>query len=321
MGVSRRSTLATARTYPDLHCSGEHGAGIVTDSRTSVVAIVTAFRPDAGIAAVVTSAAEQCDRVVVVDNTPAGEPGADTMLPEHDRVRVERPGVNEGLAGALNRGVALAADATALLLLDQDSAPSDNLVARLARHLDRDRIGIAAPAPWDAAADRYLDPRAARRPVVADLPVVITSGMLVRRSFVDAIGPFREDFFVDGIDQDYCLRARRAGWRVVQDRSVRLPHSLGETRWRGWGRLRLRSTQHPTWRLYWTARNTVVLAREHWRREPRWVITALALLGYVAVTVALFEPPRLVRLRRLARGLRDGCRGRVDPTQVPGAPS
>src|SRR5690606_24325337 len=119
----------------------------------------------------VTSAIEQCERVIVVDNTPAGEAGADARLPAHDRLRVERTGTNEGLAGALNRGVALAGDATALLLLDQDSAPPEGLVERLARHLTRDGIGIAAPAPWDAAADRYLDPRATRRRVVADLPV------------------------------------------------------------------------------------------------------------------------------------------------------
>lgn len=293
----------------------------MTGSPGSVTAVITAFRPDARLTEVVGRATEQCDRVIVVDNTPRGEPGADAWFPDDGAVRLTRPGVNEGLAGALNRGVKLAGDATALLLLDQDSAPPDGLVERLARHLVDDGIGIAAPAPWDADATRYLDPRASRRPVVADLPVVITSGMLVRRAVLDAVGPFREDFFVDGIDQDFCLRVRRAGWRVVQDRSVLLPHHLGDTRWRGRGALRLRSTQHPTWRLYWTARNTMVLARENWRREPRWVLTALALLGYVAVTVALFEPPRLVRLRRLTHGARDGCRGRVDPTQVPGAPS
>lgn len=286
-----------------------------------VVAVVTAFRPDDRLAAVVASAAAQCARVVVIDNTPAGEPGAAALRVAGDHVTLERPGRNLGLAGALNRGVALAGDAAALLLLDQDSAAPERLVERLTTHLVRGRVGIAAPAPWDATVGRYLDPRAARRPLVADLPVVITSGMLVRRAVLDAVGPFREDFFVDCVDQDFCLRARQAGWRVVQDRSVHLPHSLGDTRWRGWGPLRLRSTQHPTWRLYWAARNTMVLAREHWRSEPAWVATTVALLGYVAVTVALFEPPRRPRLARMARGVRDGWTGRTDDSQRPGGPS
>jgi len=218
-----------------------------------------------------------------------------------------------------NRGAALAGDCDDVLLLDQDSVLPSDLVERLGRHLaEMPDVGIATPAPWDSTASRYLDPRATRRPEVADVTVAITSGMLVRRWALNDIGPFREDFFVDCIDQDYCLRARRSDWRVIQDRSVPLTHSLGDTRWRGIGPLRFRSTQHPTWRLYWAARNTVVLARENWRTEPLWVCTALAFLGYSAVTVALFEPPRATRVRSLLHGARDGWSGRTDETQRPG---
>jgi len=285
------------------------------------VALVTAFRPDDRLTAVVESARAQCDLVLVVDNTPEGEPGAEALLPRDDRVVVERSGRNLGLAGALNLGVDRAGPATAYLLLDQDSVVPDGLVERLGAHLSDPSIGVVTPVPWDATVDRPLDPRAAHRAELADLPVAITSGMLVRAETLATVGRFREDFFVDSIDQDFCLRVRRAGWRVVQDRRVRLPHSLGETRWRGWGPLRLRSTNHPTWRLYWAARNGIVLARENWRTEPRWVATSLAFLGYVAVTVVLFEPPRLTRLARLAHGVRDGWSGRTDERQRPGSAS
>ncbi|WP_158609507.1 glycosyltransferase [Cellulomonas triticagri] len=287
-----------------------------------VAAVVTAFRPDERATAVVRSAAAQCATVVVVDNTPEGEPGTDALPEVAALATVLRPGRNLGLAGALNAGAASVPPGTDLLLLDQDSAVPDGLVAALAAHLDDDpRTGVAAPVPWDVDADRPLDPRAAHRPPLADLPVVITSGMLVRRAALDAVGPFREDFFVDCVDQDFCLRVRHAGWRVVQDARVRLPHSLGETRWRGIGPLRLRSTSHATWRLYWTARNGTVLAREHLRREPAWVIVSAALQCYVALTVLLFEPPRAQRLATLLRGLRDGWTGRTDPRMRPGGPA
>ncbi|HEY0216256.1 MAG TPA: glycosyltransferase [Cellulomonas sp.] len=289
---------------------------------TTVAAVVTAFRPDARLREVVRSAAEQADVVVVVDNTPLGEPGTDALPEVATHARVLRPGTNLGLAAALNLGVADAGRSDAVLLLDQDSVLPDGLVAALTARLAADpTIGVACPLPWDADADRPLDPRATHRPELADLPVAITSGMLVRRAALDGAGSFREDFFVDCVDQDFCLRVRRAGWRVVQDARVRLPHSLGETRWRGVGPLRLRSTSHPTWRLYWTARNGTVLARESWRREPVWAATSLALQTYVAVTVLLFEPPRLRRLRTLAHGARDGWAGRTDPRMRPGAPS
>lgn len=285
---------------------------------TAVAAVVTAFRPDRRLVEVVRSAAAQCSAVVVVDNTPADEPGTDALPEVAELAQVHRPGANLGLAAALNAGVARVDPAADLLLLDQDSVVPDGLVAALGGRLAADpRTGIAAPVPWDAAEDRPLDPRASRRPELADLPVVITSGMLVRRAALDATGPFREDFFVDCVDQDFCLRVRRAGWRVVQDARVRLPHSLGETRWRGVGPLRLRSTAHATWRLYWTARNGAVLGREHLRTEPAWVATSAALQAYVALTVLLFEPPRLRRLSTLLHGARDGLAGRTDPRMRP----
>lgn len=291
-----------------------------------VAAVVTAYHPDERLRDVVEAALAQCVRVVVADNTPDtpdddGGRGAATALAglvDGDLVRLVADGRNAGLAAALNRGVAAVGDdVDAVLLLDQDSRLPEGLVGGLSVHLARDGVAVAAPAPWDEQADRYLDPRAALRPVVADLPVVITSGMLVRRDVLATVGPFRADFFVDCVDQDFCLRVRAAGGRVVQDRSVHLPHSLGTTRWRGVGPLRLRTTGHPGWRLYWAARNGVVLAREHARAEPRWVATSLALLAYVAVTVALFEPPRGRRLLLMARGARDGWAGRTDGRQVP----
>lgn len=287
-----------------------------------VVALLTAYHPDARLADVVAGALTQVGRVVVVDNTPTG-PGAAEVL---DAVRsgaapgaveVHRTGSNAGLAAALNAGVRHAGEPELLLLLDQDSVLEPGTVTRLRPHLADADVAAVVPAPWDASTQRYLDPRAHRRPEVVEVATAITSGMLLRRSSLVAVGPFREDFFVDLVDLDLCLRLRARGWRIVQDRSVLLPHSLGETRWHGRGPFRLRATHHPTWRLYWIARNSVVLLREHAWRQPVWAVTWCAILAYWAVTIAAFEPPRGARLRLFARGLVDGSRGRTGPGMRP----
>ncbi|GEL97666.1 glycosyltransferase [Cellulomonas terrae] len=287
------------------------------------VAVVTAYRPGPALRAVVAAAAPQVDVVVVVDNTPVGTPGAAEVLEPSEGLEIVSMGYNSGLAAALNTGIARHPDSAQVLLLDQDSSIPRDLVERLADRLGEDpRIGVVAPAPWDAAAGRYLDPRASGRPVLADLGAVITSGMLVRRGVLDEVGGFREDFFVDCVDQEFCLRVRAAGWRVTQDRSVLLPHELGETRWHGWGPLRLRATHHATWRLYWIGRNSAVMLREHARSETAWSLQWVAIVGYWALTIVLFEPPRWERLRTLAGGLRDGARGRAVPSRYrPQGPS
>lgn len=297
----------------------------MTDSDSSadrVAAVLTAFRPDSRLVDVVQSALAQCLGVVVVDNTPMGGVTARELLGSQPNVVVIESRENLGLASALNRGVAETGESEFILFLDQDSVLERDVVSRLQELLDAEPTrGIAAPAPWDAEADRYLDPRTALRPMVSTMPVVITSGMLMRRRAWRQTQGMREDFFVDCVDQDICLQVRRAGWSIVQDRSVLLRHTLGEATWHGFWVFRLRATHHPTWRLYWVARNGVILSRENMRFDPRWSFVNLAILGYWLLTVLLVEPPRFMRMRTMLHGIEDGIRRRRDARFLPGAQS
>lgn len=278
----------------------------MTTAALHVVAIVTWFHPDASAHERLHQAATQCDSVLVVDNTPTGS-GVPGSPPQ---VRYLPLGGNHGLAGALNAGLQVLPEAyDAVLLLDQDSTLQDGAVGLLSRHLQRSAVGIAAPTPWDEEEHRWVDPRAHLRPEVAEVDAVITSGMLIRRACLDGVGGFREDFFVDAVDQDFCLRARSAGWLIVQDRSVRLAHRLGATRWHRLAGLRVRATHHTDWRLYSGARNGAVLIREHAARRPRWAVVNSLQLLYWLVTVIAFEPPRPRRAARFLTGLLHGLRG------------
>lgn len=278
-------------------------------------AIITWFHPSADVVDGVRAALRDCDVVVVVDNTPGGQAAHDVSIPAG--VVYVAQGGNTGLAAALNTGLArLAPDVLHVLLLDQDSVMPEHGLPRLLGHLAAADVAIAAPSAWDVRSGRGIDPLVALADTVRERDVVITSGAVVRRAALESVGTFRDDFFLDAVDQDMCLRLRNAGWRILQDQSVRLGHALGETRWHRVGRFSLRSTSHPTWRLYTAARNGAVLLREHARRRPRWCLRSAAQLGYWLVTVLLFEPPRRQRAAALVRGFHDGLAGRGS-----GAPS
>ena len=288
-------------------------------ARDRSVAVMTAFNPDENLRLVVNSVVAQCQRLIIVDNTPTGKKSALDVVGERVGVTILRSPHNVGLAAALNRGIAQSGDAEFIFLLDQDSTPPDSMVENLVAVLDADpRRGVAGPAPWDAIAERYLDPRTSGRPQIAEMPVIITSAMLMRRTAYTSTKGMRNDFFVDCVDQDLCLHIRRAGWLIVQDKSLLLPHSLGETTWHGVGRFRLRATHHPTWRLYWIARNGVMLSVENVIFDPRWAITNMLILGYWFLTVALFEAPRLPRLAALTRGVFDGLLRHRNARYLPG---
>ncbi|TCO58685.1 glycosyltransferase family 2 protein [Actinocrispum wychmicini] len=285
-----------------------------------ISAIVTAYHPDERLLAVIEAARAACVEVLVVDNTPDGSPLLAGELP--DGARVLRSSKNLGLAGALNLGWrSLSPDCDAVLLLDQDSVVPEQLVTQLAAHLDTPSVGAVAPSPWDAERGSYIDPRTTLRPDVADRDAVMTSGLIVRRSLLDKLGGFREDFFVDCVDHDFCLRLRRAGYRIVQDKRVRLPHSLGDLREHRFLIGHVRVTHHPTWRLYWVVRNGVVLVRENLAAKPVWSLTSILIMVRWAMLTALYERPRGKRLTAMWRGLQDGVTGRTDRRFLPAGAS
>jgi rhamnosyltransferase len=288
----------------------------------TIAAVATAFHPDERLTAVVEAALKSCARVVVVDNTPGDGPSLTDTLCDRPGVTVLRDGRNSGLAAALNAGVdallGTAGDQPDLVLfLDQDSILGEDLVLGLAQHLTDPSVGIAAPAAWDEQQGRYYEPGTANGPDVADRDVVITSGMLVRREVLTEVGRFRTEFFVDHVDNDFCLRVRAAGYRVLRDKRQKLAHSLGQRNQHKLPGVSVSSSRHPTWRLYWIARNGTVLIREHRRDAPAWArATAAYLLWWFGLRTAI-EAPRGPRALAMLRGFRDGFRGRVSRRYLP----
>lgn len=272
-----------------------------------IAAVVTAYHPDERLLAVVESVQESCAQIVVVDNTPEGAASVADKIEETDSVIVLRSGVNRGLAHALNLGVSrLPAGVEAVVFLDQDSVLDPDVVPRLAEHLADQTIGIAAAAPWDTVHERFYETFHGRHEEVADRAITITSGMLIRRELLAKVGEFREDFFVDYTDLEYSLRVRRAGARIVQDKRLKLPHSIGERRTHKFLGVNVAVTHKAPWRDYWQLRNGLITVREQARFSPAWAVTAVLYLGRAAVQAVLFEDDRRASTGAVMRGLRDG---------------
>ena len=286
-----------------------------------IAAIVTAYHPDGLLPGVVEAALAACEHVIVVDNTPraAGAAPGDPLGGLSDpRVTLLATGRNLGLAAGLNAGLAaLPEDAEAVLLLDQDSVVPDGMIEGLAKILDDPSIGIVGPSPVDAVTGATYETLTGRHTQVDDRDIVITSGMLVRRSCLEKIPGFREDFFVDYVDVDFCLRLRRAGVRIVRDLSLTMPHSIGDVRTHRFLGRSVQIGHQAAWRHYWNTRNGVVLIREHLRRNPVWAVANALFLGRWFVHLVLFEPKRVSAAAAYLRGLLDGLTGSVAARYIP----
>ena len=301
-----------------------------------VVAVVVTHRPDPSLAgALLEALAPQVAEVVVVDNgTPAAT--LDALRPTLDRLgcALVELGANRGIAAAQNVGVAHARDrgATHVLLSDQDSLPAPDMVARLLTGLARaheDPPGAGRPPAAvgpvttddrnsGAAllfADRTWGPRRAEVPDVdgalVEATFLIASGCLVTTAALETVGPMNEAWFIDHVDLEWGLRARRAGLGLYGVVGARLDHALGDRTQRVPGRRRAVHIHSPR-RNYYLARNTVLLVRSG-LMPVRWRVGYAAWITKYSAFHVLAVPPRGARLRYLARGLLDGLRGRTGP--------
>ncbi len=228
---------------------------------------------------------------------------------------------NLGLACGLNSLMARASleGFTDILLLDQDSEPNATTVADLIHHAqgsERDREGVAVIAarlvpPQDGFYKpvRYAFRGSPRTDGLAAVDYAPTSGSLVSLAAYSQIGPFRDDFFIGGIDIEWGFRAWSKGWASYIVPAVTMTHRWGEPV-SGDEIGKPQILRHAPIRNYYYTRNAIATARlPHiplsWR-----IRSCVALAGQIGLLALKGSPGAL---RPIAAGLRDGFKGRLGP--------
>jgi rhamnosyltransferase len=203
-----------------------------------------------------------------------------------------------------------------VLLLDQDSVLDEGMVERLiAVHReipDPARLAVLGAGfrdihkPDAGSSDRGLP--------WEEVESVITSGSLLRPATLDLIGPFREEFFIDYVDSEFCFRARARGYRVARTREPLMSHAIGaSTRHRilGIGKW---TSNHSADRRYYMSRNDTVMLKEYAGfRWGGWAIKSLGRRVRACKRIALYEEDKLDKIAAVASGWWDGVRGRLGP--------
>ena len=300
-----------------------------------VLAVVVAYLPDIGaLRALLHVLLAQTAGVFVVDNTPAGDRRVETLCAAFAQgsLKLIRLGNNLGIAHALNVGIdaALAAEATHVLLSDQDSLPAPGMVATLLAAMDElrragQRVGAVGPTYIDRhtgatspfqveiAGKFFYGHRkpSAEHPIINAL-TLITSGTLIPAPVLRDVGPMREDFFIDYVDNEWNHRARVAGYSLFGVGAALMYHSMGDRALRMWYFGWRQESAYSPVRVYYRIRNFVALCRLpfipwRWKLRNGWYW-----LGFV-YTQTVFGQQRLAALRMATRGLWDGLRGRMGP--------
>lgn len=302
-----------------------------TPNQDRVVAVISAFQPTRELVEHCAQLAPQVSDIVVVDDGSDERAASVLDALAAARVIVVKHAGNSGIGAAMNTGFERARQLGRefVVTFDQDSEAPTGFIDSLVDEYDRlvskgVLVGMVAPEYYSATPQSR--PEHVGDYIEAYAP--IQSGMLMPLSVIDALGPQREDLFIDMIDTEYFLRAKRAGFIAVCAPRLMLDHGFGHRLYinvfgrrlkKPNGQPRMVKVSSP-FRYYYRARNRILVSREFAADPAAKKVLVKQMLNDTLVdfNVALYSAKgRYALLKLIISGWVDGLRGRTGKISPP----
>jgi rhamnosyltransferase len=292
----------------------------------SVCAIITTYRPKSYLIKSIRRLMPQVEEIIIVDdgNAVANVEKLRRWFDGVSKVTVWHQPTNTGIAAALNIGVKIAHEKGYewMLTLDDDSIPDKGMVERLCEYFTR----IGGPKPvgiigMNMTVNNCLTAsnKRAVSPAWLDKRGIITSGSLFSFRTYTTVGPFREEFFIDSVDYDFCMRARANGFRVIQVQEFGFTHFLGQSERFKLGFFTIDTVSHSPSRLYYDFRNSTILAKEYFLSDPLFAFATVLSQFKNIVRIVFLQKNKGRKLFAMMRGYIDamkGKMGKIEPSDV-----
>lgn len=183
--------------------------------------------------------------IILVENG-SSDGSADFVRQHFSRVILVETGKNLGFAGGMNAGIRIA-KGEFILTLNNDTVVDPHLLEEIQKPMILDpKTGMCATkmqlsdgkinstgicisrsgAAWDRGMN---EPDTGQYDALEEVFGPCAGAALYRRSMLDTIGLFDEDFFLFMEDVDLAFRARLAGWKCTYVPAARLMHIHGGT--------------------------------------------------------------------------------------------
>lgn len=236
-----------------------------------IISIIVVFKPDIEkFKDILKLHSSTFSKSVIVNNSPEINFGD---LPEN--IHIISCKSNIGLASALNRGISYAKKTGFKMcaLFDQDtsfgSSFVNDMVSRINLYKSNSKVAVFAPIFYNNVTQSfgyniefrfnflYLNRTIPdQKKLILNPDYVITSGSFIPTESINDIGLMLDELFIDFIDIEWCLRARRKKYSIVSFQDISLEHNMGSLRFKFLGKNYPINTPQ---RIYYYFRNSFYL--------------------------------------------------------------
>ena len=287
----------------------------------SCCAVFVSYNPEYSIIDNVNQLVNQVTEILIVDNNSSENSRRFLLeLDKIPRITIIYNKDNLGIASALNQGVryAIQYNYEWIATFDQDSNAPGGFIESMLDTYDRysyqNELAIISP--------RYLDPSSGlispdliegSNGRICEINSTMTSGNLVKMNIFEKVGLFEEDFFIDYVDHEFCLRCLLNNLKVIISSESILIHNLGNiTSHELFGKIYFTSN-HSSVRRFYNARNRVLLYRRylfakstHSTAIVRWILHDVLVFLKATAKICLFEDDKIAKITLVIKGVYNG---------------
>ena len=269
----------------------------------AITGVVILYEPVEGTLKNIASYIDKINLLYIIDNSNETYPFVTKFIENRpEKTTYIFNNGNLGVAAALNIAInkALEDGYSYLLTMDQDSYFEEGSLEILINSLaDLNSAGIVSPFHKNRF---FTNPPKIKGP--EEVSDVMTSGNIVNLSAIKKIGNFKEDYFIDYVDIEFCLRLRKNNFKIIRINNSFLVHNEANVTHKKIFGFTVYPQNHSAARWYYKIRNYLYLEKEYYSYFNEYFGKEKRNVRNSIIKVLLFEKEKTKKINMMLKGYR-----------------
>jgi len=252
---------------------------------------------------------KQVEVIIIVDNGSKNIYEIQQLIRGKDNIFLVKNIFNEGIAKALNQIFMFAEsrDFNWIITLDQDSVCENNMIETFAKYISYPNVGVICPR---IDYFNHKQKKDIKSNEIDYVQACMTSASLTSLLAWKKVGGFDEWMFIDYVDNDFGMRLKLHGYKIIRVNQTILHHILGRSEIKKIGIFKALVFNHTPFRNYYYVRNSIYFIKKY--RKHINVLKYIAILVIWELKKLVLEKNRIQTAKSLIAGLKDGITAKYE---------